>query len=109
MTGIQDISFERIPDEWEPKWFLDFIRDVLTNLDSRNALGVDIIVSGESDQVATYQVDSQNVDLAEGLETRALIGAIRQQQEEFVILLNAARIQHIGLMQRIEELEVDAA
>ena len=109
MSGIQDIPFDRIPREWDQKWFADFIRDVLTNLDSRNALGIGILVAGESDEVATYEVDSQNVDLAEGLETRALVAAIRQQQEEFVILLNAARIQHIGLMQRIEELEVDAA
>lgn len=54
MSGIQDIPFDRIPREWNPKWYADHIRDVLRLLDARNAIGGGgVSVSGTSDVVAT--------------------------------------------------------
>lgn len=105
MTGIQDVVF-RIPEEWDPVWFQGIIQDLFQFADARNVIGIDLLITGDSDVVATYQVDSQNVDLAEGLETRALIGAMSGRIDELVISKERDRIELIGMRERIEELEI---
>lgn len=59
MSGLQDIPY-RIPVEWDSKWFLEFIRDVLTKVDVRNATGVGITIEGEADQLATLTNESKD-------------------------------------------------
>lgn len=108
MSGIED-QVTRIPSEWDPDWFLGLIQDGFRLGDSRNVEGIDILVTGTTDETATYAVDSQNVDIGEGLDTKAQLVELRQIVEELEISLNAVKMQKIGLMQRIEELEVDAA
>lgn len=61
MSGLENIPY-RIPQEWDPKWFLDFIKDVLAKADVRNSLGVGITIEGESDELATLSNDSQDND-----------------------------------------------
>lgn len=112
MSGIQDIPI-RVPREYEQasfqKWFEGWVKDALQYGDTRNSLGVGILVTGDSDVNATYEVDSQNIDLAEGLETRALIGAMRSRIDELEISKNRDRIELIGMRKRIEELEIEVA
>lgn len=52
MTGIQDVVF-RIPEEWDAVWFDSVIQDLFRYADVRNANGVGIAISGNSDTVAT--------------------------------------------------------
>ena len=56
MTGLQDIPY-RIPSEWDSKWFLELIRDVLQLAEVRNAVGVGITISGEPSVVGTLTND----------------------------------------------------
>lgn len=108
MTGIEQVVL-RIPEQWDPKWFDNFVREVLSFADSRNATGIGINVSGEPNAFGVYEVDSQNVDLAEGLDTRGLIAGMKQRIEELEIMQDVTGKQNIGLRQRIEELEKDVA
>jgi len=63
--GLQDISF-RIPEEWSASWFLEFIRDVLTKLDVRNAIeGAGITIDGTPNEVATISSSEDLLDLIE--------------------------------------------
>lgn len=55
MSGIQDIPY-RIPENWDPVWFLMFIQDVLKFADVRNATGVGIDITGTPDVEATLTV-----------------------------------------------------
>lgn len=51
--GIQDVPL-RIPDEWDSVWFAEFVRDVLSKADIRNAKqGAGISITGQSSEVAT--------------------------------------------------------
>lgn len=52
MTGIQDVVF-RIPEEWDAVWFDSLIQDLFRYSDIRNANGVGIGITGNSDTVAT--------------------------------------------------------
>lgn len=52
MTGIQDVVF-RIPEEWDAVWFDSLIQDLFRYSDIRNAKGVGIGITGDSDTVAT--------------------------------------------------------
>lgn len=61
MSGLQNIPL-RIPEEWDPKWFLEFIRDVLSKADVRNSIGVGITIEGEADELATLSNDTQDND-----------------------------------------------
>ena len=54
MTGIQDIP-QRIPEEWNPQWFKEFIRDQLSDADVRNATGIGISISGQPSETATLE------------------------------------------------------
>ena len=54
--GIEAIPF-RVPEVWDPKWFLDFIRDALAPMDVRNALGIGITITGAPATVATLKSD----------------------------------------------------
>lgn len=105
MTGIQDVVF-RIPDEWDPVWFQGLIQDMFQYADARNVKGIGILISGTTDVVATHEIDSQNVDLAEGLETRGLIATMKGRIDELEISKNRDRIELIGMRERIEELEI---
>lgn len=105
MTGIQDVVF-RIPEEWDPKWFEEIIKDLFQYADARNVEGIGILVSGTTDVVATYEVDEQNVDLAEGLETRAILSAIRQRMDLLELQGQRGMVRENSLNKRIEELEM---
>jgi hypothetical protein len=52
LTGIQDVVF-RIPEEWDAVWFQSMIQDLFRYADARNATGVGIAITGDSDTVAT--------------------------------------------------------
>lgn len=56
MSGLEDIPY-RVPETWDPKWFLDFIRDVLFKMDVRNAEGVGITIEGNPSTIATLKSD----------------------------------------------------
>jgi hypothetical protein len=58
VTGIQDIPFNYIPKEWTPQFHKEFVRDVLRFLDVRNAVGIGISISGESNETATLENDT---------------------------------------------------
>lgn len=62
MTGIQDLPHQRIPEEWDNKWFLEFIRDVLINVDVRNAIGIGITITGEPSEPGTLANDTIDND-----------------------------------------------
>lgn len=108
MTGIQDVVF-RIPDEWNKEWFQGVIQDLFQYADARNVIGIDILVSGDPDVVATFEVDSQNVDLAEGLETRAILGAMRNRLDLLELQAERGKVKEYSLKKRIEELEIEVA
>lgn len=108
MSGLPDIALN-IPQQYDPEWMRIFIRDVLSLADSRNSTGVGIIVSGESGEKATYEIDSQNVDVSEGLETRSIVAVLRARIDELEISAQHDKLALIGMRQRIEELEKDAA
>jgi len=105
LTGIQDAVF-RIPDQWDPKWFEGMIRDLFQYADARNVKGIDILVSGTTDIVATYAVDSQNVDLGEGLGVRSMIGVLRGRMEQLELQVERGIIRENSLRNRIRELEL---
>lgn len=61
--GLQDIPF-RVPEQWDRQWFLEFIRDVLSKLDVRNAIeGAGITIEGTPDDVATLSTSEDLTDL----------------------------------------------
>jgi len=105
LTGIQDVVF-RIPEQWDPVWFENIIQDLFRFADARNADGIGILISGPGNDVATYEVDSQNVDLAEGLETRALLAAMRGRIDQLELQVDRGMISENSLRKRIEELEL---
>lgn len=105
MTGLPDIGL-RIPEEYDAEFMRILIRDVLRLADARNSTGVGIIVSGDADSLANYEVDSQNVDLAEGLETRGLLAAMRNRLEQLELQVERGMIRENSLRKRIEELEL---
>lgn len=51
-NGVDIIPY-RIPLEWDPKWFENFIREVLAKADTRNMDVSGISLEGDSDNVAT--------------------------------------------------------
>lgn len=81
MSGIQDLPHQRIPEEWDNKWFLEFIRDVLINVDVRNALGVGITITGEPAETATLANDSIDNDFI-------MVTASENQDNERVLAVN---------------------
>lgn len=63
-SGLQDIPLRRIPKQWDPQWFADFVRDVLRLADARNMrVGPEIDLSGQSDDVATLSMALGSIDL----------------------------------------------
>lgn len=71
--GIQHLIL-RIPDQWDPVWFERvFIREVLANMDTRNAVdGLGISVTGNSNEPATI---SGSADLAELFDAGIVLAA----------------------------------
>lgn len=63
MAGGVDKIPLRIPREWDPKWFGDFVRDVLALADIRNAQGDGIEITGQSSDIATLTVSQDIQDL----------------------------------------------
>lgn len=57
MAGIQNVPL-RIPAQWSPEWFETFVREVLSKLDTRNAIGVGVGVSSDGNSVATLDVST---------------------------------------------------
>ena len=53
MTGIESLPHQRIPEEWSPRWFAEFIRDVLSLIDIHNAVGDGIVITGPPSEFAT--------------------------------------------------------
>ena len=80
MSGLQNIPY-RIPEEWDPKWFLDFIKDVLADADVRNAEGIGILIEGEADQIATLTNESQDNEFI-------MVSASAGQDNERVLAVN---------------------
>jgi len=78
MTGIQDLPHQRIPEEWDVKWFLEFIRDVLANADVRNADGIGITITGEAAETATLANDSVDNDFV-------MVSASENQDNERIL------------------------
>jgi hypothetical protein len=58
--GFDRVSI-RIPDVWDKEWFRMILRDVLSKGDIRNATGVGVTITGNTDQNATI---TTAVDLA---------------------------------------------
>ena len=75
MTGIQSIP-HRIPETWDAKWFERFIRDVLVNVDARNALGTGITVSGDPDTPASLAVDDIPLDSFQDVSSQTVLGRV---------------------------------
>lgn len=53
--GIEKIPLI-IPEQWSPTWFRTFVMEVLAPLDTRNSLGVGLVVSSDGNSVATLDV-----------------------------------------------------
>lgn len=69
MAGIEKIPI-RPPKQWDPAWFLGFVRDVLRLMDARNVIATPgIIVTGGPNEVATISY-TQN-DSGQQLSNRA--------------------------------------
>lgn len=68
--GIQYLPLSRIPAKWDPVWFEKFCRDVLALADARNSIGEGLDISGQPDQVATFSV---NADLLELLQQSLVV------------------------------------
>lgn len=52
-SGLQDIPLRRIPAEWDPQWFAEFVRDVLRFADVRNMrVAAQMVLTGQSGEYA---------------------------------------------------------
>lgn len=103
--GIDQIPF-RVPDVWSAKWFEDFIRDILKNVDVRNSVGFGIIVGGDSESTGILTIDEGNVDDGESLEIAGIAGSIRSRLAEIEINTADVKKQNVGLRQKIQEVEI---
>lgn len=83
MTGIGAIPFDRIPEQWDSRWFSEFIRDVLSLLDVRNAIGEGITVSGQPGEVATLSSNTVS-------ETYVVLSASSNLTDERILAVEAA-------------------
>lgn len=72
MSGIEKISL-RVPEQWDPKWFRDFVRDVLAKADVRNATGeLGIRVSGDPTKPAVIAFEGSDNGVFDAV--RAFLG-----------------------------------
>jgi hypothetical protein len=86
----------RIPDKWDPEWFLGFVRDVLALGDVRNAdAGPGISVDGTSDGTATI---SGSVDVEELTDSNFVVA------EATALLANARVLDGEGGVIEIEDI-----
>lgn len=70
MSGVERIPL-RVPEEWDPKWFRDFVRDVLGPADARNAVGsFGVQISGEPRAPAAVDLQLQGSLTADALGIR---------------------------------------
>ena len=75
MSGIQDLPHQRIPEKWDPKWFLEFIRDVLANADVRNAIGEGgLTIEGGPGEEATLTLSDVPIANFEDIESNTFLG-----------------------------------
>lgn len=66
MPGLETIPL-RIPERWDPSWFRDFVRDVLSLADARNVIaGAGITVEGTPDTPASISASDELDDLLSG-------------------------------------------
>lgn len=63
--GIENIPL-RIPEQWSPDWFRHFIVEVLSKLDTRNALGQGVVITSSGNSVATLSIASWIASLEQG-------------------------------------------
>ena len=109
MSGIQDLPHQRIPEKWDAKWFLEFIRDVLAKADVRNAIGEGgVSISGTPDEEATLTLSDAPIANLEDIATNTFLG--RQSAgtgdvesltaTETTALLDVATVAEKGLVLR---------
>ena len=109
MSGIQDLPHQRIPEQWDARWFLEFIRDVLAKADVRNAIGEGgVSISGGPDEEATLALDDVPIANFEDIATNTFLG--RQSvgtgdvesltATETTALLDVATVAEKGLVLR---------
>jgi len=69
MSGIERIPLN-IPTQWDPKWFIDFVRDVLAKADARNALaGAGITILGDPTAPATIGLSGDGASVIDAIRT----------------------------------------
>lgn len=62
--GLQNIPASRIPRDWDPAWFADYIRQVLKFADVRNSIeGPGIVIEGQPDTPATISSSDDIIQL----------------------------------------------
>ena len=72
-SGLQDIPLRRIPDKWDPKWFADFVRDVLRFADVRNMrVANEMTLDGQSSDFATLSMSLNGIELDKIAQQAAL-------------------------------------
>lgn len=82
MTGVEDTPLNYVPKEWSPEFHSIFVRDVLRLLDVRNADGVGITVSGDSNETATLTNNATG-------ETYVVLSASDELQNERILAVEA--------------------
>lgn len=72
-TGLQDIPMRRIPQKWDPKWFADFVRDVLRLADVRNMrVATEMTLDGQSSEFASLSMTVNGLALDRVAQQAAL-------------------------------------
>lgn len=62
--GLQFLPLGRIPEKWDPSWFVKFVREVLAKADIRNAIeGGGISITGQPDDHATVSTSADLTNL----------------------------------------------
>lgn len=62
--GLQFLPMQRVPDKWDPVWFVKFCREVLANADTRNAIeGSGITITGQPGEPATVSTSADLTNL----------------------------------------------
>ena len=75
MTGIQSIPL-RIPEIWDAQWFAGFVRDVLVNVDVRNATGTGLTISSNPDDPASLVVEDIGITSLQDISQNRILGRV---------------------------------
>lgn len=57
MSTLKDVTL-RIPDQWDPVWFRQFVVENLAKADIRAAIGQGITITSDGNSVATLSADA---------------------------------------------------